>query len=478
MSRKFFLSIAAALVSLAAAAKVQLPNIIGDNMVLQRESKVALWGSAKANAKVVIAPSWTKAKTSVTADGDGKWSARIQTPEAGGPYEISFSDGEKTTLKNILIGEVWFCGGQSNMEMPVKGFSGQPVEGALDVIMDASPATPIRMCTSKRNASCTPAEENQLKWQENTPEAVANTSSVAYFFARQLCRTLGVPVGVISCNWGGSAIEAWISKDYIDRDFKGEFDLSYLEQGITPKNRPHQKPTLLFNGMVKPIVPFTFKGIIWYQGETNRGRAEQYLRLSKTYVEMMRAVWENPEMPFYAVQIAPYRYNDPEDFKSGFLEEAQMKAAQQIPHAGIATTLDIGDPYTIHPAKKKEVGQRLAALALENDYGFKGIHSRAPEFKEMTVKDGKIILSFDVFGDSLAPISKELEGFEVAGADKTFHKATSAKLGKDRKSVEITCDAVPEPVAVRYAFRNLSSASIYNSMCLPVGPFRTDDWDE
>ena len=477
--KRILVSAAALLFALSALAKVELPNIIGDNMVLQRETSVALWGKAKAGAKLTIAPSWTKTKTTVTVGQDGKWSAKVATPAAGGPYDIIFNDGEKLAVKNVLIGEVWFCGGQSNMEMPVRGYTGQPVNGAFETIMDAKTSTPIRLCKIEKASKTKEQEEAVMSWSLHTPEAVAAFSATGYFFAQQLCKTLGVPVGVISCNWGGSSIETWIRRDYIEKDFSGEFNLDYFDAVEIPRNKQNQWPALLYNGMVAPIVPFTFKGIVWYQGETNRARAEQYLRLSKTYVEMMRSIFDNPGMPFYAVQIAPFRYNNPDDRLSGFLQEAQLKASQQIPHAGLATTLDIGNASCIHPAQKKEVGQRLAALALSNDYGFKGICARAPEYREMEIKGKQITLKFNLFnGDSIGPINRDLDGFEVAGEDKVFHKVSNVRVASNRKDIIIKCEEVEAPVAVRYAFHNVAEASFFNSMSIPVGPFRTDDWTE
>jgi len=463
------------------SAKITLPSIFSDNMVLQRETKVALWGSADAGKKVTITPSWTNQKVVVTAGKDGKWSTKVQTPAAGGPYTITFSDGDKLTLSNILIGEVWYCSGQSNMEMPVRGFSGQPVEGSFDAIMNASPDVPIRMCTSKVTPSCTPLEDNVLKygWSENTPEAVAAHSAVSYFFAQQLYNVLKVPIGVIATDLGGSSIEAWLSRDVIESQFINEFDISYLDKGELVPNKLHLLPCYLFNGMVNPLIPFTFKGRIWYQGCTNRGRAEQYVRLQNAYVAMMRELFENEEIPFYCVQIAPYVYDNADGRSISLIQEAQLKSVQSLSHAGIATTLDVGNPVCIHPSEKKEVGQRLAALALVNDYGFKGIVARAPEYKGLKVDGNKAVVSFDCFGASIGPIFTELGGFEVAGEDKVFHPATSATVNTANfSSVIVTCNEVEKPVAVRYAFKNVSNASLFNDYGIPVGPFRTDSWEE
>lgn len=459
-----------------AGAKVTLPTFFSDNMVLQQNSDVAIWGWTDSGKKVTITTTWTGVKFTADPDADGKWFTRIQTPKAGGPYKIFINDGDKMTLGNILIGEVWFCSGQSNMEMPVKGFNAQPVEGSSDFILGADPATPIRMCTIQRNAALKPILETVGSWEENTPEAVAKTSAAAYFFAVRLQKSLGIPVGLLISDWGGSTIETWINRETISDKFAGEFDLGFLDGTEMPKN-PMHTPCTLFNGQVNPLIPFTFKGIIWYQGESNRGRAEQYVRLQKEYVAMMRDLFQNPDAPYYFVQIAPYPYGDPDGWVSGYLCEAQEKSLEVIPHSGMATTLDIGEYGTIHPCKKQQVGYRLAYLALVNDYGFKGITAEAPTFKSVKFEDGKAVLTFDTHDNmGLSPGAVELGGFEIAGEDKVFHKATGRVPGWNNQ-VEVSSPEVTKPVAVRYGFRNWTVGTLFNNFGIPVGPFRTDDWD-
>ncbi|MBQ9548114.1 MAG: sialate O-acetylesterase [Bacteroidales bacterium] len=468
--KRILLSLSLALLAFTAGAAVKLPAIISDNMVLQRETQVALWGTADGKT-VSVTPSWSGTPVSAKVGRDGSWSLRLDTPKAGGPYEISFSDGSATlSVKNILIGEVWLCSGQSNMSMPMSGFAGQPIEGALEVILDANPQVPVRMCMVGRKASLSPEKDCKLSWKENTPEAASRQGAVSYLFALRLQKVLGVPVGVINTSWGGSYMETWISKEAFAKDWP---DVK-IPQAVSEKS-PHHQATLLFNGMVAPLIPFTFKGIVWYQGESNRPRAKDYARLTATYVEMMRTLWNAPEMPFYAVQIAPYNYSNPQG--PVFLMEAQEKADEAIPHTGLARTLDIGDFYTIHPPRKREVADRLAALALSHDYGLKGIAADAPVFKAMKVDGAKITLSFDLKGSNLGPVNKPLEGFEVAGEDKVFHPA-EAKVSGNKKGVVVVCKEVEKPVAVRYAFHNYAQASLFNDFGIPVGPFRSDDWDQ
>lgn len=460
--------------SIDAWSRVTLPSIFSDNMVFQQNTQVAVWGWTDSGKKVTIRPSWSKLKTVAVPDENGKWSARIQTPAAGGPYEVVITDGEKVTLRNVLVGEVWFCSGQSNMEMPMQGFRGQPVEEAADAVISAKPDKPIRMCTVKRLASLAPVDKCEGSWKENTPEAVASTSATAYWFALKMQEMLNVPIGILISEWGGSTIETWMDRETISSKFPGEFDLSFLDGKDLPK-RQNQTPCTLFNGQIKPLIPFTFKGVIWYQGESNRYRPEQYVRLQQEYVAMMRRLFENPDAPFYYVQIAPHCYENPEEFTSGYLCEAQEKALALIPHSGMATTMDGGEFGCIHPRKKKEVGNRLAYLALVGDYGFKGINPIAPAYESAKFEDGKAIVTMKIHDRGLSPWGRDVIGFELAGSDKVFHPATGQV--KDAKTIVVTSPEVPEPVAVRYCFRNWSEGNLCNNWGIPAGPFRSDDWN-
>ena len=460
-------------------AKVTLPSFISDNMVLQQNADAAIWGWTTNGEKVTVSTTWTGVKFTAIPDKDGKWMVRIQTPAAGGPYKIYISEGDKNDkveLNNILIGEVWFCSGQSNMEMPVKGFNAQPVKGSSDFIMGANPKTQIRMCTIKRNGALKPVTESQGSWTENTPEAVAETSAAAYFFAVKLNEALGIPIGILITDWGGSTIETWLDRQTVSERFKGEFDLGFLDGTELPKNIMHT-PCTLFNGQVAPLIPFTFKGMIWYQGESNRGRNEQYIRLQKEYVTMMRNLFQNPDAPFYFVQIAPYPYGNPDAWDSGYFCEAQAKSLDVIPRSGMITTLDIGEYGTIHPCQKKEIGFRLAYLALNNDYGVKGINPVAPTYKSVKFENGNAVVTLDTHdGMGLSPANVELDGFEIAGADKVFHPAKGIVTGWNNQVV-VSCPDVPEPVAVRYCFRNWGVGTLFNNYGIPAGPFRTDDWN-
>ena len=475
--KRILLITAALLAAASLYAKVELPSILSDNMVLQQKENVAIWGTATGK-KVTIATTWSKAKTVVTPDADGKWSARIATPEAGGPYEITISDGEKCILHNVLIGEVWFCSGQSNMDMPMRGYEGQPAEHGIDYILRARPQVPIRICNIPKVRAAAPAATQEGTWQENRPATVTWASATAYFFACKLYEILDIPIGIITCDWGGSAIEAWMPRELLEKEFPGEFDTAFLDGGDVSDRKVSNTPCILFNGMTSPLIPFTFKGMIWYQGETNRGRAEQYVRLQTAYVKMMREVFQNPDAPFYFVQIAPYPYGDGKErrFSSGYFYEAQQKTLALIPHSGMAATVDLGAFNTIHPPKKMEVGNRLAYLALVNDYGLEGVNPVAPSYKSVEFKGAEAIVTFENDKLGLSPLNQAVGGFELAGEDRVFHPATGIVAKKN--IVTVTSDAVTAPVAVRYCFRNWGVGTIYNAFGIPVLPFRTDNWDD
>jgi len=467
--KRLFILIASLLVSSSLGAKVTLPSIFGDNMVLQQKSDVAVWGTATGK-KVTIKASWTKKRTVVTPDAEGKWFVRIPTPEAGGPYEISFNDGEKTVLSNVMLGEVWFCSGQSNMVMSMRGFIGQPVEHGAEYILSANPDIPIRLCDIPNAQSPVPLDIISTEWKLNSPEVVLRYSATAYFFARSLYDQLKVPVGVITADWGGVTIETWMSKEVIDRDFPGEFD------HVIPEVSYPKTPSVLFNAMVAPIIPFTFKGIIWYQGEDNRLRPEQYSRLQPAYVKMMRELFENPDAPFYFVQIAPYAYDgNPRPFTSGYFFEAQQKTLALIPHSGMVPTVDIGSYSSIHPSKKLEVGKRLAALALYNDYGYNMLNPNAPSYKSVIFEGSDAVITIEnVEWMGLYPGDVPVGGFEIAGEDRVFHPAEGVS---HKYTIRVHSDQVPSPVAVRYCFRNWSEPTLFSAWGIPLLPFRTDDWD-
>ena len=490
--KRIAISSALLLVAVSMSAKVELPAVICDNMVLQQQTDAALWGTAAPGKTVTITPSWTSEKTRVTADAKtGKWLARVATPAAGGPYEITFFDGEKLTVRNVLIGEVWYCSGQSNMYMRMSGYPSSPVTGAAEAAFSAKPSTPIRIFDTGEHMSTSPVYDIPGKWEENTPDVVIRSSALAWFFAERLQSVLDVPVGIIVAAFGGSSIEAWIDRDTMSAEYP-EYDLSFLDLR-NPSLSVHN-PCVLYNGQAAALVPYTFKGMLWYQGCTNRDKKkpELYTRLQTTYVKMMRERFQNPDASFYFVQLSPFWCHDADAYTSGYFLEAQQKCLETIPNSGMVTTPDLGIFANIHPMDKKTPATRLAYLALQNDYNIKPFDATAPTYESMKINDQpgerepvkipckSITVFFKTYnegmGDSLGPRGEDLEGFEIAGEDRVFHKAHAmASWGRD---VVVWSEEVPEPVAVRYAFRNWGPGNLVSNFGIPAAPFRTDNWDD
>lgn len=460
-------------------AKIELPTILNNNMVLQQQTDVKLWGLAKANTKVTVKTSWNNKTYSASSDSEGKWLLTVATPQAGGPYEISFNDGETLTLTNILIGEVWFCSGQSNMEMPIRGFDRQPMQGGNDIIAKAKVKTPIRMYNNDskdgrwiRQFSKTPQADCKGEWLENTPEGVAATSAVAYYFASYLQEVLEIPIGLVISTWGGSKVEAWMSREAI-APFK-DIDLSILDNDAEVKN-PTSTPCVLYNAKVAPFTNFAIKGFLWYQGESNRDNADQYAGLVPAFVKDLRARWGVGDFPFYFVQIAPYNYEGANGTSAARLREVQEQNMKDIPNSGMVCTMDVGNPVFIHPVDKKTVGDRLAYWALGHTYGIKGFGYATPTYKSMEKAEGKIYINFNNAGNGVCPMWTSLSGFEIAGEDKVFHPAF-AEVETRTCRLAVSSDKVPHPVAVRYAYKNYVEASIFSIQGIPVAPFRTDNW--
>jgi len=459
--------------SMKSEAKVTLPSILGDNMVLQQQTEVELWGKARPNAVVTVKTSWNNRVYKSSSDGKGNWSLKVSTPVAGGSYKITFNDGELLTLQNILIGEVWFCSGQSNMEMPMGGFDRQPVRGTNDLIAKAKPSTPIRMYTTDskdgrwvRQFSKTPQEDCQGEWLENTPVNVSHISAVSYYFARYIQEVLEVPVGIVVSTWGGSKVEAWMSRESI-KSFDS-IDLSILDNDAEVKN-PTATPCVLYNAKIAPLTHFAVKGFLWYQGESNRDNAGLYQSLMPAFVTDLRAKWGRGELPFYFVQIAPFNYEGADGTSAARLREVQL------PNSGMVTTMDVGHPVFIHPVDKETVGNRLAYWALAQTYGMKGFGYAPPVYKSMEIQENKIYINFDHAQRGLSPMWTSLKGFEIAGEDKVFHPAF-AEIETKTARLAVSSDKVPHPVAVRYAYKNYVEASIFSIHGIPAAPFRTDNW--
>lgn len=469
--RKLFLLTALFAAATTISAKVVLPKIFASGMVMQQQTDANLWGEAKADATVKIATSWNKKTVSVKAGNDGKWTVKIQTPAAGGPYSITFSDGEKTVIDNILVGELWICSGQSNMEMPMKGFKNQPVENAVEDILHSGDSK-MRLFTVKRTSLFQPATDVVGEWKEASPEAVRNFSATAYYFGRELRRMLNVPVGLIVTSWGGSSCEAWMNRDWL-KAFP-QIELPASQETIKSKNRT---ATVLYNGMLHPIVGISMRGVIWYQGEENVSRSGYYADLFSRMIKGWREEWKEGDFPFYFCQIAPYDYNiiGWGQYNSAFLREQQAKAEKMNKNVGMACLMDAGLEYGIHPRKKQLAGMRLALLALDKTYGIKGITSETARYKDVEFKGDTAVITFEragmwVYGKN--GLKSDL--FEVAGEDRVFHPA---KAWIERSKLYVKCDEVKKPVAVRYAFKDWADGDLFCDG-LPVSSFRTDNWDK
>ncbi len=618
---------------------LKLPSVFADNMVLQQKAEDAIWGWATPGQKIVVKGSWSEDAVAATqTDKQGHWKLHLKTPKAGGPFRVTVSGKDSIVLHNVMIGEVWICSGQSNMEMPVKGWEGARVLNAEKEIK-AADYPDIRLFKVQRKIAFEPQENSIGSWSECSPETVADFSATAYFFGKQLYEKLQVPVGLIETCWGGTVAEAWTSKEALedlgdfddlltkidslklhvkemkakqkaytedwnrhkDRILKKYATVDYdahqwekmnlptywenaghpgldgniwyrkavdipkswvgkaLQLDLGPiddnditwfngqkvgstegwqverlysipgklvkegKNviavrvtdingnggiygdsrelkiypskqssdqsiglagnwkfkiglRKHENamvnnpnlPTVLHNGMIHPLIPFGIRGAIWYQGESNVGRAKQYSKLFPTMINDWRQKWGEGAFPFYFVQIAPYPYGG-SGMKGAALRDAQRKALD-VPHTGMAVTLDIGDTTNIHPANKEEVGRRLSLWALHKTYGYKNIVYSGPLYDKMKIKGAKVILSFKHTDGGLTAKGGKLDHFEIAGKNGQFVPAKAAIKGR---KVIVQSDRVSHPKAVRYGWRDTAVPHLFNKAGLPASSFST-----
>ncbi|UEG52829.1 sialate O-acetylesterase [Mucilaginibacter daejeonensis] len=466
--------IALVMLGLTASAQVKLASLFTSNMVLQQQMNVPIWGWDKTGKNISITTSWNNKTYKGVADVSGKWKIKVSTPVAGGPYTINITDGQLTKLDNVLIGEVWLCGGQSNMEMPMKGFKGQPVLGSNEVILH-SKNDKIRLYTVPRS-SVTEVQENSKpsEWKVAGPESVSNFSATSYYFGRLLNQMLDIPVGLIHCSYSGSYAEAWLDPDVL----KAFPEIKIPAKGDTIK-QVSRTPTTLYNGMLHPILGYGIKGAIYYQGESNRDNPENYEKLFPMLVARWRELWGQGEFPFYYAQIAPYDYaqlppyNKGGKFNSAYLREAQRRSLKTIPNSAMAVLMDIGEQASIHPMRKEPGGTRLAYLALGKTYGLKGFGFASPEYDSMTIKDTSIVVKFVNSPNGMTSYNRPLTQFEIAGKDQKFYPAKAVINGS---SVTVSAPEVKQPVAVRYAFRDFIIGELYGTDGLPVSSFRTDDW--
>ncbi len=487
MVKRILIFSAALLTSLTAAhAQVKLPHVISDNMVIQQDTDVRLWGWDKPNKTVKVTTSWNSNTVTTRAGKDGKWEVKVRSPKASyTPLTITFDDGTPVSVKNVVAGEVWVCAGQSNMQFPIKGFPNCPLEGYADVVAEANQySQKIRYCKVPDQVSMTPLEDTQCSWKATDINTVADQSAVGYFFARMVSNTLNIPVGLVEANKGGSRVESWLNEANIKKYTDEPLD------SVTMVNRyeyDYYRPMVWGYGTFSPIEKYTVKGILYYQGCSNVDyHMDKYAERLAVLVKQWRDAFGEGDIPFYFVQIAPYAYgDDPNGTSSAFIREQQIKATDLIPNSGLVCTNDLTyswERQQIHPCKKKPVGERLAYFALNRDYGFKSVLCESPRYKEMFVQNDTCYVSFDNTYGGMSRFN-DIEGFEVAGSDHVFHKAQVGHFwvptaDKRNETFYVTSPEVKHPVAVRYCFRNVEQGNLKNNANLPLFPFRTDNWKE
>ena len=482
--RKILTILAFSALTISSQAKVRLPHIICDNMVLQQQTDVRLWGWAQPGKSVKITTSWSSEAVSAKADKNGKWLVNVKTPKASyTPLSITFDDGEPLTVSNVLAGEVWVCAGQSNMEMPVKGFGMCPVEDYNHWVIESASHSGVRSVKIPSEMRSEPQDDALCEWRVCSPKTVGDFSATGYFFARLMHTALDIPIGLIEANKGGTRVESWLTKENLQR-YTGDPTDSAAIARQWPMD--YHRSLLWGNGTFNPILNYTVKGILYYQGCSNVGDpGDQYSERMKLLVQQWRSQFGLGEIPFYFVQIAPWAYDDGDvnGISGALLREQQWKAAQIIPNSSLVCINDLVYPYEfsqIHPTRKQPVGERLAYTALHRDYGFEQVLYKSASFKDMKIKNDTVFIHLQDNYSADAPF-EQMEGFEVAGEDKVFHPAQARHFwqpggGYWDEAITIVCPEVKKPVAVRYCFKNFQIGNVKNGANLPLFPFRTDNW--
>lgn len=500
----------ATLVALTAwsRAELKLPAIIADHMVLQQQLADPIWGWDTPGTTLTV--SFAGQVKTTTAGQDGKWTVKLDPmPANATPQAMTIKGSSEHVLQDILVGEVWMCSGQSNMQF---GLSGD-WNGDLEALGSEIPG--IRLISVPQVGTQELQTDFKGQWAACTPETSRDFSAVGFFFGRHLHRVLGVPVGLIDNSWGGSAAEAWVRRTSLEQDPRFKLLMERTVQQETAltspaakarheaamtasraaaakakaENKPQPKPRRqatgwltgnarpgnIFNGVVYPTLGYGMKGVIWYQGESNASRAWEYAQLFPFMIQQWRAEWKQGDFPFYWVQLADFMAEKAEPAESAWAElrESQTKT-QALPNTGQAVIIDLGEGKDIHPKNKRDVAARLARLALAKDYGVK-LPFRSPEFKSVAFAGNKAMVTLDLFGSDLRPFDvAEPVGFTVCGEDQVWHHAKGRIIGKDQ--VEVSSDQVAKPIAVRYAWADNPVCNLFSKDGLPVTPFRSDDF--
>lgn len=498
-------SISATLCASAAHADVRLPAVISDHMVLLQDTPANIWGWAEPGEKVTVKFGGKSGESA--ADPAGKWSVKLDDLKAGTAGELTVSGKNTLTVKDVIVGEVWVASGQSNMEWVVANSKDAPEEIA------AANFPAIRVFTVTKNAQAEPQEDLPGKWEVVTPQSAGHLTAVGYYFARKLHQTLQQPIGILHTSWGGTAAELWTPKPILTADpafkpildgwekkvadypqAKAAYEVALAKwredekaarsAGKQPPPQPRApqggdvvgSPASLFNGMIAPLTPYTIRGAIWYQGESNAGNARLYRKLFPTMILSWRRAW-NAEFPFLFVQLANFNAKhqpptgQPEMSNWAELREAQTMTLE-IPRTGMAVAIDIGEADNIHPKNKQEVGRRLGLIAEASVY-YRDQEFSGPLFSGAQIEDGKVRLSFRNSQGMKAADGGKLKGFSIAGADKKFVWA-DAEIEGDH--IIVSSPAVPEPAAARYAWADDPECNLVNETGLPASPFRTDEW--
>ncbi|HEY3391571.1 MAG TPA: sialate O-acetylesterase [Lacipirellulaceae bacterium] len=481
ISQKCIAAIIATIFACELRAELKLPAIFSDHAVLQRDMKVPVWGWAEPGKEVHVAIAGQTQKA--TADDKGKWRVTLEPLSVSDkPLKLVVeSEGGRLERNDFLVGEVWLCSGQSNMEWPVTE------SWNADLTIPAANHPTIRLVRVKGQGSQTPVEDFDGGWQACTPDTVKGFSAVGYHFGRELQQHLGVPIGLVDNSWGGSACEAWIRRDRLEGNPLYATQLANwdriaaeYEKTKDPKQRDqlagNHRPANLYHARLGPILGIALRGAIWYQGESNAGRAYQYREMFPLMIQNWREDWGQGEFPFYWVQLADFMAEKPEPGDSAWAElrEAQTMTQDRLPGTGQAVIIDIGEGADIHPRNKLEVAKRLARWALARTYG-RDIACQSPRYESMTTEADAIVLKFKDVGGGLRTVdAAEVKGFAIAGDDRKWTWAEAKITAPDQ--VTVRSSAVPNPVAVRYAWADNPVCNLYNKVGLPVTPFRTDDW--
>ncbi len=463
VKRFVFITLAAFLISCPVAwSNIRLPSVLSKDMVLQQQSKVMLWGWSDPGEKILVTASWNNTVDSTEVTDGAKWKIYINTPPAGGPYNITIRGNNTIVLNNIMIGEVWICSGQSNMEWS----SYQNLKQIVDELPNSNNSN-IRLFQVRKTTSAFPQDDVPGQWKVCSPESLKGFSAVGYFFGKKLQHDLNVPIGLINASWSGTPAEVWTEAGVVNNDP----ELKDASHRLTPSKWWPIEPGNAYNAMIAPLTRFAIAGAIWYQGESNTGTAGSYQRLFTSMIGSWRKAWQK-EFPFYYVQIAPFDYGA---IPVGALLREQQSKSLALPNTGMVVITDLVDDIKdIHPKNKLDVAIRLANWALAETYKKNAGAYKSPTYNKMEVTNGKAILFFDNAPNGFITKNGKATEFYVAGEDREFAPA-EVKVEGDR--IIVFNKKIKKPVAVRFGFSNTAMPNLFSKEGLPVTPFRTDTWE-